>query len=329
MVKTVYFVNLNQKLMAFSVIEEEQLFPVIRLADAEGTLFAEIYSRGALLNAFTLTQNNQQFNVIDGFASPQDAIDNITAGFKSARLSPFVCRVTAGKYQFSGHEYVIDKFFLGTEAIHGLLYDAPFTVTSKWAGEGEAFVTLEFDYDKKDEGFPFTYHSKITYTLREGGVLSVSSEITNTGNTEMPLVDGWHPYFTLGGTVNEWLFEMNTHQVLEFDNRLVPTGGLLEYTAFSTPRHMDETFLDNCFVLNDNTKPACVLTNSANGLQLTVQAVKNYPYLQVYTPPHRKSIAIENLSGAPDAFNNGIGLIIAKPGELYTFANDYTLRISR
>lgn len=315
--------------MAFSVVEEKQLFPIIRLADAEETLFAEIYSRGALLNAFALNHNNQLFNVIDGFTSPQDAVDNITSGFKSARLSPFVCRVASGVYKFNGQEYTIDKFFLGTEAIHGLLYDAPFTVTSKWAGDDEAFVTLEFDYDKKEEGFPFSFHSKITYTLRKDGVLSISSEITNTGNSAMPLVDGWHPYFALGGNVNEWLFEMNTHQMLEFDSRLLPTGNMLEYTAFSTPRHIDETFLDNCFLLSNNKKPACVLTNNANGLQLTINAVENYAYLQVYTPPHRKSIAIENLSGAPDAFNNGIGLIIAKPGELYTFANDYTLRILR
>lgn len=315
--------------MAFSVIEENQIFPVIRLADGEGTLFAEIYSRGALLNAFTITQNNQLYNVIDGFASPQDAVDNITAGFKSAKLSPFVCRIAEGKYKFNGQEHIINKFFLGTEAIHGLLYNAAFVVTSMWAGNDEAFVTLEFDYDKKDEGFPFAFHAKITYTLRTGNTLSISSEITNTGIADMPLTDGWHPYFALGGNVNEWLFEMNAHKMLEFDNRLLPTGNTLEYTAFSTPRHIGETLLDNCFVLNDNIKPACVLTNSANGLQLTIQAVQNYPYLQVYTPPHRKSIAIENLSGAPDAFNNSIGLIIAKPGELYTFVNDYTLRISR
>jgi len=315
--------------MPFRVIEEAGLFPVIHLIDEESGITVEIYSQGALLNAFTIKQNGRSYNVIDGFTSPQDAVDNITAGFKSARLSPFVCRVTAGKYKFGGHEHTINKFFLGEEAIHGLLYDAPFIVTAKWAGDKEAFVTLEYDYEKQDEGFPFNFHSKIIYTLRSDGRLSITSEITNTGNNDMPLTDGWHPYFTLGGSVNEWLFVMNTSQMLEFDERLVPTGNTLQHIDFTTPKNIGETFLDNCFVLNGYKEPSCTLTNEGNGLQLTIQAVENYPYLQVYTPPHRKSIAIENLSGAPDAFNNGIGLIIAKPGELYTFATDYILHLSR
>jgi len=315
--------------MSFSVSQQAGLFPVVYLQDEKGETVAEIYSRGALLNAFTITRDGHSHNVIDGFASPQDAVDNITAGFKSARLSPFVCRVANGSYTFAGQRHNINKFFLGKEAIHGLLYDAPFTITAKWADSEEAFVTLEYDYTNRDEGYPFSFHSKITYTLRSNSTLSITSQITNTGNADMPLTDGWHPYFTLGGNINEWIFSMNAGKMLEFNTHLVPTGNLISNTAFSPGRHIGETFLDNCFVLNGYDAPACTLANEANGLRLTIRAVENYPYLQVYTPPHRKSIAIENLSGAPDAFNNGIGLIIAKPGELYTFATDYILHLSR
>ena len=67
-------------------------------------------------------------NIIDGFSSPQDAKENITNGFKSAKLSPFVCRIANGKYVFNDHEYKIDKFYLGEEAIHGLLFDAVFSI---------------------------------------------------------------------------------------------------------------------------------------------------------------------------------------------------------
>jgi Galactose mutarotase and related enzymes len=50
---------------------------------------------------------------------------------------------------------------------------------------------------------------------------------------------------------------------------------------------------------------------------------ENYPYLQVYTPPHRQSIAIENLSAAPDVFNNRMGLIELEPGERIGFSCSY------
>lgn len=315
--------------MAFSVSEESGLFPVIHLKDEKNNTTAEIYSFGALLNAFTIQAGNSTQNVIDGFISPQDAAANITAGFKSARLSPFVCRVTGGKYAFEGKEYTINKFFLGNEAIHGLVFDAPFIVKSKGADDEQAYVTLEYGYNKKDEGYPFSFHSVITYTLKKQNTLSISTVITNTGKTAMPLADGWHPYFTLGGSINDLLVQFNTKQMLEFNEHLVPTGNFVEYTTLSTPKYLGETFLDNCFVLDGYEKPACIITNEANGLQLSITAVKNYPYLQVYTPPHRKSIAIENLSSAPDAFNNGIGLIIAKPLEQYTFATDYKMQLSR
>lgn len=313
--------------MPFGVFQKNEGSPVIILQSDGCT--AEIYAQGALLNAFTVSHKEESYNVIDGFASPQDATANITAGFKSALLAPFTCRVRDGRYNFDGNSYKLNKFYLGSEAIHGLLYDALFTVTSTHASDAEAFVTLEYDYNKEDDGYPFSFHIKITYTLSGNNTLTLNTEITNTGNAAMPLATGWHPYFTLGGNINELMFTMNTSQMLEFNNHLVPTGNIIANTSFASPRHIDETFLDNCFILNDTVNPACVLANEANGLRLTIQPIENYPYLQVYTPPHRKSIAIENLSGAPDAFNNGIGLIIAKPGELYTFAASYTLHLSR
>jgi len=63
-------------------------------------------------------------------------------------------------------------------------------------------------------------------------------------------------------------------------------------------------------------------------LQLNIIPASSYPYLQIYTPPHRDSIAIENLSSAPDAFNNRIGLIIAKPNEKYVFTTTYQLNVA-
>jgi aldose 1-epimerase len=52
-----------------------------------------------------------------------------------------------------------------------------------------------------------------------------------------------------------------------------------------------------------------------------------YPYLQIYTPDHRQSIAIENLSGAPNSFNNGMGLIRMAPRQTLTFNLWYQLSI--
>jgi len=48
-----------------------------------------------------------------------------------------------------------------------------------------------------------------------------------------------------------------------------------------------------------------------------------YPYLQLYIPPDRNSIAIENLSGAPNALNNKMGLHVVKPQNNIVFDTSY------
>lgn len=313
--------------MAFSIWQEDELFPVVYLKDAETNCIAQIYSKGALLNAFTITGTAGSFNIIDGFASPAEAIEKITAGFKSAKLSPYVCRVAAGRYSFEGREYKLNKFYLGTEAIHGLIYAAPFAITSQGANGDSAWVTFDYTYNNNTEGYPFTYNTQVTYRLKKGGTLSITTEVTNTGHTDMPLTDGWHPYFILGNTVNNAVLHINANQMLEFNDKLLPSGNVVAVSEYVTPKRIGDTFFDNCFVVNQNNQPACTVTDPTTGLTLVITASGTYPYLQVYTPNHRKSIAIENLSSAPDAFNNGIGLIIAKPGEHHIFVNDYTVQL--
>jgi aldose 1-epimerase len=59
------------------------------------------------------------------------------------------------------------------------------------------------------------------------------------------------------------------------------------------------------------------LTNGYSAIEFI--SVRNYPYLQLYTPPSRDALSIENLSAAPDAFNNGLGLTILEPGQKVDF----------
>jgi aldose 1-epimerase len=311
--------------MPFSIeINNQEIFPVIFLKNDEEKSSAEIYSFGALLNTFKI---NNSINIIDGFSSPQDAKDNITKGFKSAKLNPYVCRTAKGKYVFKDHEYNIGKFFLSEESIHGLLYDTVFSIINSGANDDEAFVTLQYQYANTNEGFPFKYSCIVNYSLQKNNSLTLTTSIENYSDTEMPVCDGWHPYFTLRAKINELTLQLNAEKILEFNEALMPTGKILTYTRFQQPEILNSTILDNCFLLNENDKPACVLKNLTSGLQLTINPDKFYPYLQVYTPEHRYSIAIENLSAAPNAFNNKMGLTILKPAEKISFTTTYSVSI--
>jgi len=315
--------------MPFSILTEEQNNSiVIILKDENIKCEAEIYSFGAILNRFSIPVNNKAINVIDGFSSVADSKENITKGFKSTKLSPFVCRLTKGEYKFNGTPYKIDKFYIGDSAIHGLLFDQSFTIKDNGADDDKAFVVLSCQYTKKEEGFPFTFDMEVTYTLTPNNSLTLTTKVTNTGTTNMPLSDGWHPYFTLDTKVDELFVQFNSKRMIEFDDKLVPTGNYLPFNNFSEAKKLGDTFLDNCFELNETGAIVCTLKNKKNGLQLNIIPASSYPYLQIYTPPHRDSIAIENLSSAPDAFNNRIGLIIAKPNEKYVFTTTYQLNVA-
>ena len=308
-------------MMAFSVnIDKTNVFPVICLSNEENETSAEIYAFGSLLNSFKINNNN----IIDGFSSPQNAKYNITNGFKSAKLSPFVCRVSNGEYSFNSERYKIEKFYLGDEAIHGLLFDEIFDIVDHDANSNAAFVTLQYQYKKNDKGFPFNYTCTVTYKLEHNNRLTIETTIKNDSAVEIPVYDGWHPYFTLGCKIDELVIKINSDKMLEFNEKLVPTGKTIPYNKFQQDEIFGETFLDNCFLLKDNNEPACVLTNKKSGLQLTIQPDKSYPYLQIYTPEHRNSIAIENLSAAPDAFNNKMGLCVLNAGSSASFKTSFS-----
>lgn len=311
--------------MSFKIkVDQSSQYPIITLKDPDNNCEAEIYTMGGLLNSFSIPVNGELFNVIDAYNSAEEAKANITNGFRSARLSPFTCRLNKGQYNFNNHDYHVEKCFLGPHAIHGITFDAPYEIKETSADDHQASVMLHYHYNATDKGYPFPYDVILKWKLETGNKLSVRSAIHHSNNHTIPYAEGWHPYFKLGTDVNEYTLQFDSDTLLEFDETLIPTGKEIKDERFQFGTVLKETFLDNCFELNDSAHPKCVLNNDR--LQLTIQPGATYPYLQVYTPPHRKSIAIENLSGAPDAFNNGMGLKLLEPNHTYTFTTSYTLK---
>jgi aldose 1-epimerase len=282
---------------------------------------------GAILHSFSVINKGAPINVIDGYENTADFTDHVTAkGFKGSKLSPFVCRLKEGTYRFNEKEYTTKKFYLAENAIHGLLYDVPFTVKDTWATEDGAGVSLLYRYNKSDAGYPFIYDCTITYELKKQNYLTVTTTISNKDASIIPIQDGWHPYFTFGGPVNELLFEFQSKEMIEFESRLLPTGKLLPYQEFGSLKKIEATEFDNCFTLDfTECQPLCVLRDPVKRIQLEIYPDKSYPFLQIYIPPHRNSIALENLSSAPDGFNNGMGLKTIPPGLSENFVTTYKI----
>lgn len=310
--------------MSFEVfVDHRQNHPIITLKDHQTQTSAEIYAFGGILNAFNILNNKKNTNLIAGFYSVSDAIENITNGFKGAKLSPFVCRMGLGKYSWDEEPFQIEKWFLGNHAIHGIIYDAVYQIQSTKADENSASVELYYSYPGNEKGYPFPYLIQLLWKLEKGNKLSVTTTITNASLMAIPISDGWHPYFTLGDSVDDYTLQIDTNQQIEFDEELIPTSGLINDERFKKGHLMKDTFLDNCFLLDKSlAHPKCILSNK--NLQLIIEPTINYPYMQFYTPDDRKKIAIENLSSAPDAFNNKMGLQILEPQDTINFSTSYT-----
>lgn len=276
---------------------------------------------GAILNKWLFNT----VEIIDGYESTEDFVQNCeNKGFRSVKLSPYVCRIQKDGYQLNGVEYPIGKYKLNGLSIHGLLYNVPFTVKDSFIGSKGATVILSHNYNGNDAGYPFLYELEVSYTLDKNNQLTITTKFTNKSGETIPVADGWHPYFKIGEKVDDLIMQLNTNEMVVFDETLIPTGALTPYEKFKGPKHIENTELDNCFVVADIQNPVVgTFINENARLKIEISNIENYPYFQIYTPPHRQSIAFENLSAPPDAFNNKMGLKMLKPNETVEFTCAY------
>jgi len=303
-------------------------FDTIELKDsATGTVAAIVPSLGATLHSFAVQHNNATINIIDFYDSAADFTENVTEkGFKSCKLSPFACRIRNARYSYNNHTYTIRKFLLNGSAIHGLIYDAPFDVTYESFNADYATVTLTLQYKATDSGYPFHYTCAVNYRLQKNNELVITTSVTNNDEVTIPIQDGWHPYFTFGKSINNLQLAFQSASHVLFDEDLLPNGNMAAYDAYTVLKNVDSKFFDDCFRLNFKTcQPMCVLRDPELKIQLEIKPDDSYPYLQIYTPPHRNSIALENLSAPPDSFNNGINLLHLAPGATTNFTTSYTI----
>jgi aldose 1-epimerase len=317
--------------MAFDLkIQGQQSYKSIQLIDTNCDTIITIHCKGALMNSWKVKCAQHPMELILGTPNsatndePIDKIDeNLSfemTGFRSGKMSPFSCRIDSGEYIWADQQYKFNKFYLGAHAIHGLIYDADFEIRSSEVHEDFVQVLLGFDYQGTDPGFPFPYEIIVQWTLHQENLIGVKTTINNLSNHSIPIMDGWHPYFTLGGLVNDYTLKFISGGKIELNEALLPTGNIRSDATFDLGKKIGSTHLDDCYLLHPSKNQ---VTLSYNEQSITVIPKYNYPYLQIYTPDDRKSIAIENLSGAPNCFNNKMGLQILEPQGTIYFETSY------
>ena len=215
-----------------------------------------------------------------------------------ALLIPYANRVAGARYVFNGVEYVLPRKWWSPEednAIHGLVFDKEFSIDDV----GHNYARLS--YVLRHSGYPTTLAINVEYTLY-GDELKTVIIVRNIGNSEAPLVVGAHPYFIVS---DDWDIEVSGESYRCESINKIPTGRLVRDRL----RRGD---WDDCFIVND----PIILKSSYSKIIISRE---NMRYLHVYTGA-QSAVALEPMSGAPDAYHNGMGLLIIRPGEKMNFS---------
>jgi len=264
--------------------------------------------RGA--NLLDLTIGGQA--ILDGYQTPEEL--DIAKFGKSAILFPFPNRLDHGKYEWLGKQYQFPINNAATEnAIHGFVRDEAFEVDYVFLSKDHASIQCSFTYEGQREYYPFPFTLQIEFMLHDSGTFTVEVACRNLHSEAIPIGFGWHPYFRLTERVDDHWLQLPACEKVAIQERMIPTGERTAFPDFLRKKRLGEVALDHCFQATKDAG-AYKLQIEHAGQSLKVQAsARQFPYFQVFTPPHRTSVALEPMTCNVDAFNNGQGLVTLQP----------------
>lgn len=236
------------------------------------------------------------------------AADGIATHGGAAALIPYANRVRDATYIFEGKRYSLPKND-GNNSIHGLTMDV------EWNPIQASDSSMLLHTEIKNRGLPSSVRCDMTFEIGESW-LSCKFRIKNVGTKNTPFVIGSHPYFCFKG---EWKIVSNSGiEMLRYVDGHFPDGTLIPVGDCIVPT--DGTAYDNCF-----RSDGLIQLNLGYGLVEIDRS--NMPYFVVYNGKYSesKSVAVEPMTGAPDAFNNSMGLERLRPDQ--TFECGYTIRL--
>jgi aldose 1-epimerase len=255
-------------------------------------------------------------NIVDGYDTPED-LEACKWG-KSTILFPFPNRLKDGEYHWNNKKYSFPLNNASTgNAIHGFARDHAFEVEKVELTPESAAIYCLLKNARHATGYPFAFELRLRFSIQNTpAAFSLDVSCKNMDTQDIPVGFGWHPYFKLAPKADEHYLKMPAATRIDIDDRMIPNGKRLAYSEFNTKKRVNDTFLDTCF---EASKPGTYSIDLwGKKRRISVQASgRQCPFFQIFTPPHRESIALEPMTCNVDAFNNNEGLITLAPGKTW------------
>ena len=254
-------------------------------------------------------------------------------------LFPFPNRLRRGRFHFAGRDTQLPLTeSSGTHAIHGFAPRTPWRVVDVRAGPDSASVTGELQLSQDVPGgldlWPADFILRLTYTLSPGKLVA-SAEVVNPDTKPLPFGLGFHPYFKLpdrpGLPADGMTLKADTAELWVAEESIA-TGELVAVPAdadFRAPSTIGGRVLDQLTKRSDGAEGFLASLTSPGGGVLTVEADADFRELLLFTPPHRRAVAVEPYTCTSDAANlwtRGVdaGWRVLAPGASWRGAASYT-----
>ena len=318
---------------------------VYTLADEAGTCRAEVWP------FFGFNCLRWQVRTPDGawgdvlYAAPDWEANPVPTRSGHPILFPFPNRFEGGRFTFRGKTYQLPlNESSGKHAIHGFTPRSSWQVVGVESGVAEARLTGKFrlpdDSPPAAESWPGPVNLSVSYVLT-ATALRVEGEVTNPGAATVPCGLGYHPYFCLptapGAAADDMVLTSSAATLWPADDG-IPTGERVPVPAefdFRTPRPVGGLVLDRLFTdlgldrakAGEPVEVARLGHRSAPG-RVAVSVSPAFRELLLFTPPHRRAVAIEPYtcaSNAPNLEGRGIdaGWAVLPPGAKWRLVVEY------
>jgi len=281
--------------------------PVERVALRGGGLRANVLTYGAVIQDLRLDGHDAP--LVLGFDRFEPYLTH--SPYFGATAGRFANRIRDGHLELDGVTWQLDRNFLGKHLLHG---GAKGMGKRVWeiADSTDNAVTLAIVQDAGDMGFPGRLETRVTFSLRDGGVFDIRIEAETDAPTLCNIAH--HSYFNLGGaTISDHLLQVEAERFLPVDDELIPTGEERAVAGtrfdFRTPAPVRQAHcIDHNFCLSRERRPlrpVARLENPATGLKLDLRTTE--PGLQVYDGA-KIDIDLPGLIGQPMRAHAGIAL---------------------
>jgi aldose 1-epimerase len=252
--------------------------------------------------------------------------DEVAVGAQGQVLAPWPNRLAGGRYEFEGHRYQLPLTEPSKHnALHGFARWERWSVIRHEAATAVLGIVLA-----PRSGYPFALALEVEYRVGLAGV-DVAILARNAGRHSLPYAAGFHPYFSAGTpAVDGSLLEIPARTRLTTDERQIPNGHMAvdgtEYD-FRRARTIGSMRLDTAFTgfERETDGQTRIRLSAPDGTgSVAVRLGPAFGYAMVYSGDtladesmRRRSLAVEPMTAAPNAFETGEGLIVLAPGETH------------